>query len=194
MIVSKLDSKLRVESPVADGRGTCFHFTVKLKRVQENSAAMAEYSLSQNLKVAAAAQRSLNNIRVMVSDVLLISGHHAVLITVFHHLKHCFDCTCSHTQICDDESINCRIFARKLTQAPIQELNWTAHTALALADCMQQCLEQPFDLIFLDEHFAGTATTGSEYITTLRQQGIRTPVLIASANCSDTDKALYMSR
>ena len=96
--------------------------------------------------------------------------------------------------ICDDESINCKILVRKLQQPPIQELNWEAHTALTLADCLAKCLDQPFDLIFMDEHFAGTATTGSQYISTLRHRGVHTPVLMASANCSDADKGLYLSR
>ena len=96
--------------------------------------------------------------------------------------------------ICDDESINCKILVRKLQQPPIQELNWEAHTALTLADCLAKCLDQPFDLIFLDEHFAETATTGSQYISTLRHRGIYAPVLMASANCSDADKELYLTR
>ena len=97
-------------------------------------------------------------------------------------------------KICDDERVNCRIMLRKLQQSPIKELCWNAEFAHSLSELTSKCLQQPFDLLLLDEHFPGTDTTGSEYIATLAQQGIHTPVLIASANCSDIDLALYLSR
>jgi CheY-like chemotaxis protein len=83
---------------------------------------------------------------------------------------------------------------RKLQQPPIKELGWDAEFAHTLDELSSKSFEQHFDLLLLDEHFPGTDTTGSEYIATLRQQGIHTPVLIASANCSETDLALYLSR
>jgi CheY-like chemotaxis protein len=83
---------------------------------------------------------------------------------------------------------------RKLQQPPIKELCWDAEFAHTLDELSSKSFEQHFDLLLLDEHFPGTDTTGSEYIATLRQQGIHTPVLIAPANCSDIDLALYLSR
>jgi signal transduction histidine kinase/CheY-like chemotaxis protein len=96
--------------------------------------------------------------------------------------------------VCDDDTINCRIFIRKVLQSPLKELQWDTHTTYTLADCLRLSQERAFDLIFLDEHFAGFELTGSQYITKLRENGVVCPVLIASANCSAADCKLYISR
>ena len=70
MIVAKLGSQLQVKSPIADNRGTCFLFAVKLKRAH-NVEDVMERSRDDSAKCKETASQSLTNIRVLVSDVLL---------------------------------------------------------------------------------------------------------------------------
>ena len=67
MIVAKLGSQLQVKSPVAENRGTCFSFTVKLKRVQD---VIENSSSCDSLKLKETVSQSLSNIRVLVSDIV----------------------------------------------------------------------------------------------------------------------------
>jgi len=67
MIVSKLGSHLQVKSPVAENRGTCFYFTVKLKRVLD---VIGNSPSCDSLKLKETVSQSLSNIRVLVSDIV----------------------------------------------------------------------------------------------------------------------------
>lgn len=94
--------------------------------------------------------------------------------------------------VVDDERINVRILARKFERDPFTTLEWTVDTASSLPECMDKATAgPPFDIVFLDEHFQGDAVTGSEYIKTLRERGVRAAVVMCSANCSVSDVARY---
>lgn len=97
--------------------------------------------------------------------------------------------------VADDEQINCRILERKLTSAKVRHLEWKVVQAVTLPGVLEACVSSssPIDVILLDEHF-GNGQLGSLYISKLRDNGITSPVFIASANCSPADHAIYQSR
>ncbi|AAK14440.1 EsV-1-14 [Ectocarpus siliculosus virus 1] len=95
--------------------------------------------------------------------------------------------------VADDEQINCKILQRKLTSKAVSHLKWTILQSMTLPGVLDTCKTSHVDVILLDEHF-GNGQLGSVYISTLRNNGIRCPVITASANCSPSDSAMYQSR
>ena len=91
--------------------------------------------------------------------------------------------------IADDEEINCRILKRKFAN----EVTWTTDTVQTLHGVLEKATQNKYDVIFLDEHF-GIEQTGSVFIKTLRENGVDSKILIASANCSAMDEKLYTKR
>ena len=95
--------------------------------------------------------------------------------------------------ICDDESFNLKILNHMLLRTDLQIDK--IHQCDSLQECLQLCLDVNFDLIFLDEFFKTEyPLTGSQFICKLRESSIQSPIVIASANCSDEDAVLFKKR
>lgn len=95
--------------------------------------------------------------------------------------------------IADDEKCNCLILERRFLSKQSRELGWTTEMVFTLGEVLEKAKSKHFDAILLDEHF-GAGQRGSLFIDTLRKNGVRSKIFMASANCSASDNKLYMRR
>lgn len=95
--------------------------------------------------------------------------------------------------IADDEKINCIILERRFSSEKSVALGWTSEYVCTLEEVLQRAMDTNYDVILLDEHF-GSDQIGSLFIDTLRKNGVKSKIFIASANCSASDNQMYMKR
>lgn len=204
IIVGRMGGHVKVTSPVPGSeRGARFSFTVLVKEAHVKMDAKTPQIASMPTRPSQNHTEKVRKVKPGSSSCAAspmmppVSGQQLARSAGGGEQKSCGveNANLLHSLrvlVVDDESINLRILVRKLEREPVDELEWAVDTASSLPECLEKATTGlPYDILFLDEHFKGDQVTGSAYIKTLRNRGIKAAVFMCSANCSTSDEVYY---